>query len=259
MTPAYDELLEDVRGILDDKGDWRVEVAQAATKYGLGIDIKSLYRIGAGLENMVAEEKDENAGSILMFLNAPNKYVKAFVGDRREGETLQQYQTRIMRLYTLFDKVMYEELYDENGKYIGEGAPSMIMSQTQAKALNKEYEAAYLKDVVVRNGGWDEYRTLMSTEMLYKDICAFIGVTPDAQPSKAKLRNTVYSTGEYVAPVYGLSQKEHGELLSAESYVAGAHYYRTRWVGDDEGYYGLLKEEYKKKSELIDKYNEYIK
>ena len=99
----------------------------------------------------------------------------------------------------------------------------------------------------------------MNTEKLYKDIWEFIGVTPDAQPSKVKLRNTVYSTGEYVAPVYGLSQEEHSKLLSQESYIFGAHYHRTRWIGDDEGYYDLLKEEYRLKNELIDKYNEYIK
>ena len=259
MTPAYDELLEDVGGIFDDKGDWRVEVAQFVTKYGLGIDLKSLYRIGAGLENMVSEETGENAGSILMFLNAPNRYIKAFVGDRREGETLQQYQTRVMRLYTLFDDVMYEELYDENGKYIGEGAPSMIMSQTQAKALNKEYEAAYLKDVVVRNGGWDEYRTMMSTEMLYKDICTFIGVTSDKEPNWYKIDEKYYPNGEFVSPVYGLSAEEHDDLLFMEYDISYAHQDRTLWVGDVEEYYNLLKEEYRLKNELIDKYNEYIK
>lgn len=259
MTPAYDELLGDIGGIFDDKGDWRGEVAQFATKYGLGIDLKSLYRIGAGLQNMVAEEDDENAGSILMFLNAPNKYIKAFVGDRREGETMEQYQTRIMRLYTLFDKVVYEELSDENGDYIGEDAPSMIMSQTQAEDLKKEYEPSRLKDVVVRYGGWDEYKAMMNTEMLYKDICEFIGVTPDAKPSKVKLRNTVYSTGEYVEPVDGLTEKEHDNLLDGQGDIYEAHYYRTRWIGDDEGYYELLSEEYKRKNGLIEKYNEYIK
>ena len=259
FTPAYDEALADVKGLFDDKGDWRTEVAQVITKYGLGIDIKSLYRIGAGLENMVSEETGENAGSILMFLNAPNKYIKAFVGDRREGETLQQYQTRIMRLYTLFYNVMYEELYDENGKCIGEGAPSMIMSQTQAEALNKEYEAAFLKDVVVRNGSWDEYKAMLNSEKLYKDICEFIGVTSDKEPNWYKIDEKYYPNGEFVSPVYGLSAEEHDDLLFMEYDISYAHQDRTLWVGDEEEYYNLVKEEYRLKNELIDKYNEYIK
>jgi hypothetical protein len=181
------------------------------------------------------------------------------VGDRREGETLQQLQTRIICLYTIGEIAMHEVLNDENGEYIGEGAPSMIMSQTQAKVLKKEYEPAKLKDIATRYGSWDEYKAMMNTEKLYKDICEFIGVTSDKEPNWYKIDEKYYPNGEFVSPVYGLSAEEHDDLLSMEYDISYAHQDRTLWIGDDEGYYDLLKEEYRLKNELIDKYNEYIK
>ena len=241
LTPAYDEFIGDIKGIFDDKGDAVVETAQVATKYGLGVDLKALYKIGTGVKQMFKD--DERAGAALMFLNAPDRYVKAFVGDRREDETMEEYQTRIVRFYTLFDDVKYDEYFDEEGKFIGEDAPSIIMSKTKAQALRKEYEVAYRKDMLHRYGGKEAYSSYMDTEKKYKDICQLLGWTPDAKPK---------DYGEEETPIQ----------YEMWVYADDAAYYsknRKNWVGSEDDYYDLLMDEQKAKNELINQYYEYIK
>jgi hypothetical protein len=241
LTPAYDEFISDVKGIFDDKGDAVNEVAQVVAKYGLGIDLKALYKAGVGVRNLF--EDDERVGAILMLLNAPERYVKAFVGDRREGETMEEYQTRIVRFYTLFDDVKYSDYFDENGKYIGEDAPSIIMSKTKAQALRKEYEAAYRKDILHHYGGKEAYTSYMDTEKKYKDICELLGWKAETEPSKEKSR---------------LSDL-HKELAYEQKQVAKKAKKRKNWVGSEKDYYDKLVDEQIAKDELINQYYEYIK
>ncbi len=241
LTPAYDEFISDVKGVFDDKGDAVSEAAQVATKYGLGVDLKSLYKIGVGVKNLFEEE--ERTGAILMLINAPERYVKAFVGDRREGETMEEYQTRIVRFYTLFDDVKYDEYFDKDGKYIGEDAPSIIMSKTKAQALRKEYEAAYRKDVLYHYGGKEAYASYMDTEKKYKDICEILDWKAETEPSKEKRK---------------LSDM-HIELAYEQKQVAKKAEKRKNWVGSEEDYYDKLMDEQKAKDELINQYYEYIK
>jgi hypothetical protein len=241
LTPAYDEFISDVKGIFDDKGDAVKEAAQVAFKYGLGIDLKALYKVGVGFRNLF--EDDERVGAILMLLNAPERYVKAFVGDRREGETMEEYQTRIVRFYTLFDDVKYSDYFDEDGKYIGEDAPSIIMSKTKAQALRKEYEAAYRKDVLHHYGGKEVYASYMDTEKKYKDICELLGWKAETKPNKEKSK---------------LSDL-HRELAYEQKQVAKKAEKRKNWVGSEEDYYDKLVDEQKAKDELINQYYEYIK
>jgi hypothetical protein len=241
LTPAYDEFISDVKGIFDDKGDAVSEVAQVVAKYGLGIDLKALYKVGVGFRNLF--EDDERVGAILMLLNAPERYVKAFVGDRREGETMEEYQTRIVRFYTLFDDVKYSDYFDEDGKYIGEDAPSIIMSKTKAQALRKEYEAAYRKDVLHHYGGKEVYASYMDTEKKYKDICELLGWKAETKPNKEKSK---------------LSDL-HRELAYEQKQVAKKAEKRKNWVGSEEDYYDKLVDEQKAKDELINQYYEYIK
>jgi hypothetical protein len=240
LTPAYDELFSDVKGIFDGKGDAVSEVAQVAFKYFLGIDLQSLYKAGAGFRNLF--EDDERVGTTLMLLNAPDRYVKAFVGDRREGETMEEYQTRIVRFYTLFDDVKYSDYY-EDGKYIGKDAPSIIMSKTKAQALRKEYEAAYRKDVLHHYGDKEAYVSYMKTETRYKFLCALLGWKAETEPSEEKSK---------------LSDM-HRELAYEQTQVAKKANNRKNWVGSEKDYYDKLVDEQKAKDELINQYYEYIK
>jgi hypothetical protein len=243
LTPAYDELFNDITGIFDGKGDWRWELAIASSKYFVGIDVKALHNIAAGIENMAKEERDEYAGAVLKFLNAPNRYVKAFVGDRREGETLEQYQTRIVRFNTLLIDVVYEHYFDEDGKYIGTDAPSLTMSKTEAKELRSEYETAYSKDVLLRYGGTEEYKSFVETDKKHKQICSLLGFKYYTKPSEAKAEQSDL----------------HWEMSYYQEEVAYVMKDRKNWVGSEEDYYDLLIEEQEAKNEFINSYYEYIK
>ena len=243
FNPALEELQKTLERISDDKGDTLQEVVQALFQFGIGVDLKTFYNIAAGLENIFEEEDGNYSGAVLKFLNAPDRYVKAFVGDRREDETMEEYQTRIVRFYTLFDDVKYDEYFDEEGKFIGEDAPSIIMSKTKAQALRKEYEVAYRKDMLHRYGGKEAYSSYMDTEKKYKDICQLLGWTPDAKPK---------DYGEEETPIQ----------YEMWVYADDAAYYsknRKNWVGSEDDYYDLLMDEQKAKNELINQYYEYIK
>ena len=241
LTPAYDEFVKDVKGIFDDSGNRTWEVAQMAAKYLVGIDLKALQNIGAGLEAMF--EDDERAGAVLKFLNAPSRYIKAFVGDRREGETLEEYQTRIIRFHSLLEDVVYEHYFDEEGNYIGEDAPSLSMSKNQAKALRKEYEAAYAKNVLYHYGGEEALAGYLKVEKQHKDICDLLGWSSTAKVSDKKrdLTDMHYALAKYQDKAAYWEKK------------------RKDWVGSEDYYYDLLMDEQEAKNDLINNYYEYIK
>lgn len=241
LTPAYDEFVKDVKGVFDDSGNRTWEVAQMAAKYFVGVDLKAMQSIGAGLEAMV--EDDERAGAVLKFLNAPSRYIKAFVGDRREGETLEEYQTRIIRFHSLLEDVVYEHYFDEEGNYIGVDAPSLSMSKNQAQALRKEYEVAYAKNVLYHHGGKEMLANYMKVDKQYKDVCNLLGWKPDSKPSKKSIE---------------LSDM-HAELAYYQYDVAYWTKRRKNWVGSEDYYYDLLMDEQKAKNDLINNYYEYIK
>ena len=241
LTPAYDEFVKDVKGVFDDSGNRTWEVAQMAAKYLVGVDLKAMQNIGAGLEAMI--EDDERAGAVLKFLNAPNRYIKAFVGDRREGETLEEYQTRIIRFHSLLEDVVYEHYFDEEGNYIGEDAPSLSMSKNQAKALRKEYEAAYAKNVLYHYGGEEALADYLKVEKQHKDICDLLGWSSTAKVSDKKrdLTDMHYALAKYQDKAAYWEKK------------------RKNWVGSEDYYYDLLMDEQKAKNDLINNYYEYIK
>ena len=240
LTPAYDEFAKDVKGVFDDSGNRTWEVAQMAAKYLVGVDLKAMQNIGAGLEAM---KDDERAGAVLKFLNAPNRYIKAFVGDRREGETLEEYQTRIIRFHSLLEDVVYEHYFDEEGNYIGEDAPSLSMSKNQAKALRKEYEAAYAKNVLYHYGGEEALADYLKVEKQHKDICDLLGWSSTAKVSDKKrdLTDMHYALAKYQDKAAYWEKK------------------RKDWVGSEDYYYDLLMDEQEAKNNLINNYYEYIK
>lgn len=242
FNPALEELQKTLERISDDKGDTLQEVLQALFQFGIGVDLKTAYNIAAGLENMFEEEDGNYSGAVLKFLNAPQGYVKAFVGDRREDETLMEYQTRIVRLNTIFDDIKYSDYFDEKGNYIGEDAPSLVMSKKQIKDLREEYEGLYLNDMLKKFGGDKGYADYTMADLKHKQICGLLDWNPNATPSEEKVQTDMQDELEYY-------QKR----------VAKAVGKRKNWVGDDEGYYDLLMDEQEAKNDLINNYYEYIK
>ena len=242
FNPALEELQNTLGRISDDKGDTLQEVLQAVFQFGIGVDLKTAYNIAASLENMFEEEDGNYSGAVLKFLNAPQGYVKAFVGDRREGETLMEYQTRIVRLNTIFDDIKYSDYFDEKGNYIGEDAPSLVMSKKQIKDLREEYEGLYLNDMLKKYGGDKGYGDYTMADLKHKQICGLLDWNPDATPSEKMVQTDMQDELEYY-------QKRVAEAIRE----------RKNWVGDDEGYYDLLMDEQEAKNDLINNYYEYIK
>ena len=236
LTPAYDELVEDVKTLFDDKGSAMWEVAMMFSKYYIGIDLESWYKSAAAIENMY--EDDERAGAVLMFLNAPDRYVKAFVGDRREGETLDEYTTRVGRTYALLEEIKF----DEKGKPVGEGVYENFVPKSRYNDLDKAFEEEYREDMLKKYGGDTGYVDYTMADLRHKQICGLLDWNPDATPSEKMVQTDMQDELEYY-------QKR----------VAKAVRKRKNWVGDDEGYYDLLMDEQEAKNDLINNYYEYIK
>jgi hypothetical protein len=244
FNPALDELSEDIKKLLDDKGNWVVETAQIVTQFGIGVDLKTFYNIVAGVQNALFEEEDgDYSGAFLKILNAPTGYIKAFVGDRREGESVEEYMLRIVRLHTHLANIEYKDVFDENGKPILEDFYSPSMSQKQLNELRKEAENAYRRNILIRKGGLDVYKSYMEAEKVHKDICDLIGYDPYSKPSKEKQEKSDVAW----------------EMAYYQEDVAYAVKERTEWFGDEEEYYNLLKDEQKAMNEFINAYYEYIK
>lgn len=236
LTPAYDEFAKDVYKLTDDKGSVLWELGMMFTKYGIGIDLESLYKSAAAIENMY--EDDERAGAVLMFLNAPDRYVKAFVGDRREGETLDEYTTRVGRTYALLEEIKF----DEKGKPVGGGVYENFVPKSRYNDLDKVFEEEYREDMLKKYGGDKGYADYTMVDLIHKQICELLDWNPNATPSEEKVQTDMQDELEYY-------QKR----------VAKAVRKRKNWVGDDEGYYDLLMDEQEAKNDLINNYYEYIK
>ena len=236
LTPAYDEFAKDVYKLTDDKGSVLWELGMMFTKYGIGIDLESLYKSAAAIENMY--EDDERAGAVLMFLNAPDRYVKAFVGDRREGETLDEYTTRVGRTYALLEEIKF----DEKGKPVGGGVYENFVPKSRYNDLDKVFEEEYREDMLKKYGGDKGYADYTMVDLIHKLICELLDWNPNATPSEEKVQTDMQDELEYY-------QKR----------VAKAVRKRKNWVGDDEGYYDLLMDEQEAKNDLINNYYEYIK
>ena len=241
LTPAWDEAYRDIRNIFDDKGHWWVEIGMFMSKYGLGVDSKALYNICAGIGAM--SEGEDRVAAFLNFLNAPNKYVKAFVGDRKDGETMEEYQTRIVRHYTVLENVEYEDTHNDKGDFIGDGYYTNFVPANRFDNTQKEYEAAYAKDIIYSNGGSDVYKKYMKTNEDHAKICELLGWSTTAKPSEEK---------RYVSDM-------HAELAQYQADVAYYTKRRINWIGSEDGYYDLLMDEQKAKNDLINNYYEYIK
>ena len=236
LTPAYDEFAKDVNKLTDDKGSVLWELGMMFTKYRIGIDLESLYKSAAAIENMY--EDDERAGAVLMFLNAPDRYVKAFVGDRREGETLDEYTARVGRTYALLEEIKF----DEKGKPVGEGVYENFVPKSRYNDLDKVFEEEYREDMLKKYGGDKGYVDYTMADLKHKQICGLLDWNPDATPSEKMVQTDMQDELEYY-------QKR----------VAKAIRKRKNWVGDDEGYYDLLMDEQEAKNDLINNYYEYIK
>ena len=117
------------------------------------------------------------------------------------------------------------------------------MSKNQAKALRKEYEAAYAKNVLYHYGGEEALADYLKVEKQHKDICDLLGWSSTAKVSDKKrdLTDMHYALAKYQDKAAYWEKK------------------RKDWVGSEDYYYDLLMDEQEAKNDLINNYYEYIK
>ena len=219
---------------------------------GFGVDYETFMRMYAGIENMF--ESGMSAENIFMALNAPDSQVRLLAGDRKEGETAQEYATRIMRLYSIFSNPEYSDYYNEQFSYRGEN-PALLMSDYMARGMKKNWEMAYRSDVMRNKGLPGEWSELQDTEEEYEEVVEALGFKANRTPAD----EAGYIDGEYRAPIEGLSEDDFYNLKYLARYAAAvAKYARTYLGGDEDTYLEYVRDEMEAKRELISEYNKIL-
>ena len=245
ITPAYDELIKDIQGVFDDKGTWWYEAVEVCAKYGVGIDLKSIKNVAAGIENMW-EDDGEKIPAVLKLINAPERYVKAFAGDRRAGETIEEYMTRILQLQSLFVSIKYEDFVDENGKYIGDDTPLMLMSKTEANKFLKEYDDKRIENILREYGDSSVFHRWENIDSDYREILKDMhwgyGTKPSGYPAHSKQGVILVDLDKWKSTIY------------AQASAANVISQRQKFLGEEETIFELLIKEMELKEQVINSY-----
>ena len=215
-------------------------------EHGMGVDVDTLMDMYAGIESLFEDGYSREA--VLMMMGAPNSQVKLLARERKEGETAQEYYTRLMRLYSILEEPKYEDYYTEDGEHLGD-AP-FGMKEYQMREMRSNWEYAYRLDVVNRNGKEGEYSDIVNTTDLYKENAKLL-------PSREK----AFSKGEFRE-----NTKIGDHVLNREEYIA---LYKLRQIAnkredvtehflgqDEQEYLKQLREEVKAKRAFNDKLSE---
>lgn len=257
FSGALSEFEEEWNKIISEyKNDGFFEAMLAAGDFlirkGFGVDYETFMRMYAGIENMF--ESGMSAENIFMALNAPDSQVRLLAGDRKEGETAQEYATRIMRLYSIFSNPEYSDYYNEKFSYRGEN-PAFLMSDYMARGMKKSWEMAYRSDVMRNKGLPGEWSELQDTEEEYEEVVEALGFKANKTPAD----EAGYIDGEYRAPIEGLSEDDFDDLKYLAEYVAEvAKDARTYLGGDEDTYLECVRDEMDAKRELISEYNKIL-
>lgn len=253
LNPGINDLEDDIKKF--GKVDWfsgagMLTALNIVSRYGYGCDIKTFANIAKGIDGII-----EGSGTVegaLKILNAPQSQINIIAGARREGETAREYVTRRMRIETLFSMPEYDEVFDEDGRFIGEDefTSPYGMAKYIAKDLYNDYEIAYRNDVVYRLGGKEMLNELRDVEESYTEVVEAMGWKVDAKPNKKAVQNG------YVAPIKGLSEDNYWELWDLANVAALDAKDVLREVGTDSSYYEAITRMLKSKKQLISKYNE---
>jgi hypothetical protein len=250
LEDAWNNMVAEFRedGFFDgllDAGDFLI-------RKGFGVDYETFMRMYSGVENMI--ESGMSAENIFMALNAPDSQVRLLAGDRKEGETAQEYATRIMRLYSIFSNPEYSDYYNENFSYRGKN-PAFLMSDYMARGMKKSWEMAYRSDVMRNKGLPEEWVAVLNTEKEYEKVVEALGFKANSTPAD----EAGYIDGEYRAPIEGLSEDDFYNLKYLARYAAEvAKYARTYLGGDEKTYLEYVRDEMKAKRELISEYNKIL-
>ncbi|MBO5018164.1 MAG: hypothetical protein J6C56_04805 [Alistipes sp.] len=219
-------------------------------KKGLGLDLDSFYKVYSGIENMF--EDGMSAEAMLLALNGPESQVRLLAGDRKEGETVEEYVTRNMRLYTIFSDPEYSDYYNTKVSFIGD-EPAGRMTKKQMREMRKQYDQAYRSDVMRNKGRKDEWKEFVELEEKYAEAMEHL-----FKSSKPR-RNSGYVDGKYHAPIDGLSEEDFSTLKYLALYATETMKYAENYIGQDEDtYLELVRAEAEAKREFMEEYNKII-
>lgn len=253
---AYGDLVDDINQIVKEaqkngfNADVALMIADFLARKAVGIDYKTYFNLYAGLDSLVEDGYSHEA--LLKMLNAPNSQVRLLAGERREGETAQQYATRILRLYAILDDNIYEDNYVD-GEYTGDNRPVM-MSKAQMRNLMPDYEREYRSDVLRRKAGYIKRAEIDAIDEEYAKVMEAMGWTANRRPNKK-----AFESGKYEAPVSGVRIEEYRKLERLATRVANAYDKTSRYIGDDEGkYYDYILAEMERKQQMISEFNKAI-
>ena len=258
---AYDELDEVVtRTIRDLKNegwtfDTLIALAEYMSRMATGVDYNTFVTAWRGIDSMI--EDGYTAEAMLMTLNTPNSQLRLLVGDRREGETVKDYISRIMHFFAINDPDYYE-YYNDEGTLINDEAPQG-MTKKQARDLAKDYAQDYRKDVVESMGTEQEWEDVKAIDDEYTAIVEKLPEKSKAYDGRGNFR-TVEVDGHM------LTEEEYKRLQQLISHpntkvvtdVASREKTTRKKMGNDAKYLASLRKEMAAKQAVIDEYNKII-
>ena len=219
----------------------------AVNRYG--VDFDTLANIVTGIEGII--DGESSVEGVMKVLNIPQSQINLVAGKRREGESIQEYVARRLRIESI-GAIPY---IDESGKVRanqGYWQSPFTPRKSYVAKYKGEYEDAYRRATLTKIGGNDEYRDFVKTEEEYKDVVKALGWAVDTKPN-----NNAYIDGVYsVPPIDGLSKEDYNALWKLAYEAAHAAKDEEEFVGTEDRYYDKLKMMTEKRQKLIDRYNE---
>jgi hypothetical protein len=262
-TTPMDALLKMVGEFIDvsenkDTGEteWAIDWwagASLVTKFGFGVDLKTMLNIAEGVAEI------DTAEGVMKIFNEPRSSINFVAGRRREGETVKQYVERRMHLEILFNEPSFEDMFDEEGNYIGKGKiPTMFgLTDKQIKGFLKEYKERQARAVLDAS----DYTKYENIDAEYTEVCEKMGWKPEKGPKDPKVDKSADPSknktkkGMWIYPE-GLKAHQYNRVKKAATLAADKSREVDRFIGTDEGYRQLLEQEYDLKSNVINVYNE---
>lgn len=231
MSTPFDELVNDIRWYASNDSLLAAfgHTMNIISKYRYGLDFETLANTVAGVQGLIEGSGGNEA--VMNILNVPQSQIAIIAGRRRPEETSSEYVTRIMHMESIIQA--------EDGS-------------KRERELQKQYEMAYRKNVVVRTSGASVWREMVTLEDDYKDITKELGWTANANPNEK-----VWETGMYVAPAEGISEAEYLALAQLEAEIAALEGYITHFEGTEDNYYNLVQRVTGVKKQFIEQYEQF--
>lgn len=249
-----EKLVYDLFGWTEAKiknGDWSIDLnfwalGEIIFKYGYGLDPETMLNIARGIEG-ICRDKDPMAA--MKLLNTPQSMVNIIAGPRRDNETAKEYVERRARLEVLFAQPKYSELYDEEGKFIGKGKYDVVggAKDYRLKGLLKEYNERQRATVMSKYLSPSEITEFERIDSEYKAIVEPLGWEVGKNPQDDKVDKTGWKN---IYPE-GLRQEHYAALKGIATAAEQTRRAQDRWVGSDQGYADLVREEYNLREQLI--------